>query len=126
MDFQYTGAICTIAAVNFEKLVDFYTRLINQEPSLMIPHIYAEFILPGVKLGIFRPQTTDTVEFAHSVNSQMSLCLQVNNLEQALSHLTNLGYPPPGKISIASHGKEIYAYDPDGNRLILHQPTSVR
>ena len=45
----------------------------------------------------------------------------MNNLETAISHLTSLGYPPPGEISTASHGQEIYAYDPDGNRLILHQ-----
>ncbi len=54
----------------------------------------------------------------------MSLCLEVSNLEDAIAHLKTLGYPPPGNISIASHGREIYAYDPDGNRLILHQNNS--
>jgi hypothetical protein len=49
------------------------------------------------------------------------MCLEVNNLEDVIAHLTDLGYPPPGEIAIASHGREIYAYDPDGNRLILHQ-----
>ena len=43
------------------------------------------------------------------------------NLEQAIACLTNLGYTPPGEIIEASHGREIYAYDPAGNRLILHQ-----
>jgi hypothetical protein len=35
-----------------------------------------------------------------------------------------LGYPPPGEIITASHGREIYTYDPAGNRLILHQGRS--
>nr|WP_289501139.1 hypothetical protein [Gloeocapsopsis sp. IPPAS B-1203] len=51
----------------------------------------------------------------------MSLCLEVSDLENAVAHLTSLGYPPLGETLTASHGKEIYAYDPQGNRLILHQ-----
>ncbi len=51
----------------------------------------------------------------------MSLCLDVENLEVAIAHLTQLGYPPSGDIITASHGREMYAYDPDGNWLILHQ-----
>ncbi|GAX37693.1 VOC family protein [Nodularia sp. NIES-3585] len=121
MVFQYTEALVTIASINFADLVDFYTQLLNKKPLSLIPNVYAEFQLPGVKLGIFQPQKNHTSEFANSANSQISLCLEVSNLEQAIAHLTNLGYPPPGEISIASHGREIYAYDPDGNRLILHQ-----
>ncbi|MGL4621884.1 MAG: VOC family protein, partial [Chroococcidiopsis sp.] len=34
---------------------------------------------------------------------------------------TEIGCPPLGQIVTASHGREIYAYDPDGNRIILHQ-----
>ena len=121
MTFQYTEALVTIASVNFENLVNFYKQLLNKKPSSLIPNVYAEFQLPGIRLGIFQPQKDHISEFANSVNSQISLCLEVSNLEQAIAHLTNLGYPPPGEISTASHGREIYAYDPDGNRLILHQ-----
>ncbi|KZL48402.1 glyoxalase [Nodularia spumigena CENA596] len=121
MVFQYTEALVTIASVNFDKLVDFYTQLLNKKPTSLIPKVYAEFQLPGVRLGIFQPQKNHRSEFANSANSQMSLCLEVSNLEQAIAHLAKLGYPPPGEISTASHGREIYAYDPEGNRLILHQ-----
>ncbi|WP_414548938.1 VOC family protein [Anabaena sp. CCY 0017] len=121
MFFKYTEALVTIASVNFANLVKFYTQLLDKKPTSFIPNVYAEFQLPGVRLGIFQPQKNHTSEFANSANSQISLCLEVNNLEQAIAHLTNLGYPPPGEISTASHGREIYAYDPDGNRLILHQ-----
>ncbi|NJO93776.1 MAG: hypothetical protein HC820_04390, partial [Hydrococcus sp. RM1_1_31] len=47
--------------------------------------------------------------------------LEVENLETAIAHLTEMGYSPPGEIAIASHGREIYVYDPAGNRIILHE-----
>ncbi|MEH2055210.1 MAG: VOC family protein [Nostoc sp.] len=130
MVFQYTNAFVTIASVNFEKLVNFYIQLLEQKPVFLIPNVYAEFNLVSMRLGIFKPKNTNESEFEAMSNdnqlsvytkSKMSLCLEVSNLENAIAHLTVLGYPPPGNISIASHGREIYAYDPDGNRLILHQ-----
>ncbi len=121
MGFQYTDAIATIAAINFEDLVGFYTKLLGQKPVALIPNIYAEFHLASLRLGIFKPKKEHELEFEENAKSKISLCLEVSNLEDAIAHLTVLGYPPPGNISIASHGREIYAYDPDGNRLILHQ-----
>ncbi|MEH2450393.1 VOC family protein [Nostoc sp.] len=121
MVFQYTNAFVTIASVNCEELVNFYSRFLEQKPIILIPNIYAEFNLVGMRLGIFKPKNTNESEFEAIAKSKISLCLEVNNLEDAIAHLTALGYPPPGKISIADHGREIYAYDPDGNRLILHQ-----
>lgn len=124
MGFQYTDAIATIASINFENLVGFYTNLLGQKPVTLIPNIYAEFHLASLRLGIFKPKQQHESEFANIAKSKISLCLEVSNLEDAIAHLTDLGYPPPGNISIASHGREIYAYDPDGNRLILHQAQS--
>ncbi|MEH2081945.1 MAG: VOC family protein [Nostoc sp.] len=130
MVFQYTNAFVTIASVNFEKLVNFYTKLLEQKPVFLIPNVYAEFNLVSMQLGIFKPKNTNESEFEAMsddkplsvyTKSKISLCLEVSSLEDAIAHLTALGYPPPGDISIASHGREIYAYDPDGNRLILHQ-----
>lgn len=121
MVFQYTAALATLAAFDTEKLVIFYTQLLRQEPKPYIPNVYAEFQLPGLRLGIFKPKQTNQSEFENSVKSGMSLCLEVSDLEGAIAHLTALGCPPPGEILTASHGREIYAYDPDGNRLILHQ-----
>lgn len=172
MVFQYTNAFVTIASVNWEKLVNFYTKLLEQKPVILIPSVYAEFNLVSMRLGIFKPKNTDESEFEAMSNdkpfgfeglqdphsplesplskrlstaalttetvspwektptpsplctyskNKISLCLEVSNLEDAIAHLTALGYPPPGDISIASHGREIYAYDLDGNRLILHQ-----
>lgn len=121
MGFYYTDAIVTIATQDIDKLVNFYSDLLDKQPINFIPRVYAEFDLIGVKLGIFQPKESHNAEFQTSAKSKISLCLEVNNLEAAIAHLTNIGYPPPGEIAIASHGREIYAYDPDGNRLILHQ-----
>lgn len=121
MTINCTNALMTLATPDIDKLVNFYTRLLEQQPITNIPNVYAEFNLAGMRLGIFQPKQTHESEFQNAAKSKVSLCLEVNNLEAAIAHITNLGYPPPGEIAIASHGREIYAYDPDGNRLILHQ-----
>jgi len=124
MTFQYTAAFATLAATDMDTLVGFYAQLLAQEPKLYIPDVYAEFQLSGLRLGIFKPKENHRVEFENSAQSGMSLCLEVDDLEKAIAHLTSIGYPPPGEITTASHGREIYAYDPAKNRLILHQSKS--
>ncbi|OUL18690.1 VOC family protein [Nostoc sp. 106C] len=121
MIFQYTDVLVALATVNFESLVSFYTQVLGQNPTTLVPNAYAEFLFSGLRLGIFKPKSTHEAEFETTAKSKISLCLEVSNLEAAIAHLTALGYPPPGNITVASHGREIYAYDPDGNRLILHQ-----
>lgn len=121
MGFEYRVAFVAIATKNIDNLVNFYTNFLENEPITFIPNVYAEFEITGIKLGIFKPKKINESEFETSVKSKISICLEVSRLEDAISHLTSLGYPPPGEMAIASHGREIYAYDPDGNRLILHQ-----
>ena len=123
MPLTLTAAFVTLAAVDLATLVQFYGQLLNQPPSAVVPNVYAEFQLPGVKLGIFRPR--NELKSARSAPAAMSLCLEVENLAAAIAHLTQLGYPPEGEIKIASHGREIHAYDPEGNGLILHQSTQA-
>ncbi|MDF5717755.1 MAG: hypothetical protein PUP93_28785 [Rhizonema sp. NSF051] len=118
---QCTNALVTIASVEINKLVTFYSEILGEQPAKYIQNVYAEFQFPGLQLAIFQPKETHLHEFENSTKSTMSLCLEVGNLEDALAYLTTLGYSPPGEIITASHGREIYAYDPDGNRLILHQ-----
>jgi predicted enzyme related to lactoylglutathione lyase len=118
---MFTAAFVTIASANFDRAVDFYSHLLASSPQPYIPHIYAEYSIAGLRLGIFCPKASNQSEFGQSHHSGMSLCLEVTSLEQSINQLVQLGYPVPGQITIASHGREIYAYDPDGNRLILHQ-----
>jgi predicted enzyme related to lactoylglutathione lyase len=119
MIFAYTDAFITIATVDLEIVVEFYQKLFNKKPDSYIPSVYAEFKLTNLRLGIFKPKNKQ--EFANSAGGGMSICIEVENLEAAIAHLTKIGSPPPGEIINASHGREIYAYDPIGNRLILHQ-----
>ncbi|WP_421657023.1 VOC family protein [Leptothermofonsia sp. ETS-13] len=125
MSFTIVEAFITLASHNFEQLVDFYRHLLNQEPPVYQPTVYAEFCLPGMKLGIFCPRKKrdeqENTEMTSPSSFGMALCLEVEDLEGAIAHLTHLNYPPVNNIITASHGREIYAYDPDGNWLILHE-----
>ena len=122
MSFYPTAALVTIATPQFDRLVTFYAQLLNQQPVTFQPNRYAEFRLPGLTLGIFRPKSTVAVDSQTGFSPRgMAICLKVGNLAGAIDHLTQLGYSPPGDRMTASHGQEIYAFDPDGNWLILHQ-----
>jgi predicted enzyme related to lactoylglutathione lyase len=116
-----SDAFVTIASIHFDRVVEFYTQFLESAPDRYIPNVYAEFPIAGLRLGIFCPKSSNQAEFGHPSQSGMSLCLEVDNLEDSIAKLARLGYAPTSQITIASHGREIYAYDPDGNRLILHQ-----
>ena len=117
---KVSTAFVTLASENLETLVEFYRRLLQQDPQSYVPERYAEFVLLGLKLALFKPSQDSVAEFTGTASS-MSVCLEVDDLAGEIAILTTMGYPPPGKIIYASHGQEIYAYDPAGNRLILHQ-----
>ncbi|MEM9482785.1 MAG: glyoxalase [Cyanobacteria bacterium P01_F01_bin.116] len=117
-------AFVTLAAENLNALIEFYQALLDLEPYPYVPEHYAEFALPGLKLALFKPNANHNEEFIGSAAS-MSLCLEVRDLDVAIATLAHLGHTPPCPIIHASHGQEIYAYDPAGNRLILHQSTDL-
>jgi len=131
MPLHYTRALLTLASSNFEVSVSFYHALFGQPPVIYRQQVYAEFHLPDLKLGIFHPRKSEVRKQPYNQegeffppdepNSGMSLCFDVEQLEVAIACLTDLGYPPPGNIITASHGREIYAYDPDGNCLIFYE-----
>lgn len=112
----------TIGTNKFTEVVTFYRLVLQQEPKPWSQERYAEFHLPGLRLGIFRPQADHQAEFAQSDQSGFSLCLEVEDLEMAIAKFQqgNL-YVNVSQIRTASHGREIYVYDPAGNRIILHQ-----
>jgi len=114
-------AFVALATPRVNELAKFYEALLHTPPQPFMAGRYAEFAIAGLKLGLFQPQPSHQSEFDQPPRAAMSLCLEVPDLEGAILHLTQLGYPPAGTITQASHGREIYAYDPDGNRLILHQ-----
>ena len=121
MTLIYNRAFVTIATLDITKTIDFYSKLLQLKPEKYIPNVYAEFDLPQLHLAIFQPKIDHITEFNNSQGSGMSICLEVIDLANAIAFLTEIGYPPSGDIITASHGQEIYAYDPAGNRLILYQ-----
>lgn len=119
MSIALKTALVAIAAVQLESLVAFYRQLLGQDPMIYRPQVYAEFHLPDLRLGLFQPRQA-CLRSHPPAPTGLSLCLEVSDLEAAIAHLTALGYPPDDVIT-ASHGREVYAYDPEGNWLILHQ-----
>ena len=122
MALEYSIAWVTIAAQNFEKTHNFYAQLLGKEPDRMMgpvdAPIYAEFHLKGLHIGVYRPKT----EIFTSEPSRLSICLQVEDLENSIAHLSEIDHPVSGDILTSRHGREVYVLDPDGNRLILYQP----
>ncbi|MGP1374879.1 MAG: VOC family protein [Almyronema sp.] len=121
MLFSYQAAFLALASPQLETLVQFYQQLFEQKPEPYLPQKLAEFQLVGFRLAIFAPKPDHQAEFTPIARGPMSLCLEVDDLERAIAHLQTLGHPATNPILEASHGREIYAYDPDGNRLILYQ-----
>ena len=119
------AALVTLATLQLEKLVQFYSQLLSQQPTVYIPQAYAEFQLPGLRLGIFKPKADQQAEFRQVAHSSVSLCLEVADLNTAITHLRAIAGSRTGDVMNAAHGREIYTYDPDGNRLILYQPAPL-
>ncbi|MGB3765423.1 MAG: VOC family protein [Phormidesmis sp.] len=109
-----------IASQQVERQVAFYSQFLSVSPK---PNTaaYAEFRLSALRLAIFTPNEQNAAEFSAFSSGPMSLCLEVDDLDSAIARLKSIGHAPPGDIMHTSHGQEIYAYDLDGNRLILHQ-----
>jgi predicted enzyme related to lactoylglutathione lyase len=120
MKLKYSNIFVTLSTDKIQLMVDFYSQLLSQQPTVYRPPTYAEFQLQELRIAIFKPKAENQQEF-NNHRSSMSLCLEVADLAQAIAKLSLLGYPPPGEIMEASHGREIYGYDPGGNRLIMHQ-----
>jgi predicted enzyme related to lactoylglutathione lyase len=103
------------------QLVGFYQDFLGCSPVIDVPGSYAEFQgFDGLRLGIFWPQASHRVEFAAATSGAMSLCVEVADLEAAIARVRAAGGQCSGTIFTATHGQETYAYDPAGNRLILH------
>jgi predicted enzyme related to lactoylglutathione lyase len=119
--FNCSGALITIAAVDFDLLIAFYADLLQISPHPYRPQVYAGFKIAGVELGIFQPKASHVSEFAQQGHGAVSLCLEVDDLNGVLQKLAMAGYQGSLEITMASHGQESYIYDPEGNRIILHQ-----
>jgi predicted enzyme related to lactoylglutathione lyase len=117
----FQTAFVAIAAPSFDAVIAFYQRLLDQAPAAFAPGRYGEFCLGDLRVGIFHPQASHQGEFAAASSGPLSLCLEVPQLEAAIAQVRAAGGACLDDITLASHGREVYAYDPAGNRLILHE-----
>ncbi|WP_337175665.1 VOC family protein [Paludisphaera sp.] len=120
MGIDFTGAFAAIGAEDFARAVAFYGALFGREPDERIRDSYAAFHLPALRLAIFRPRAGGADDFRNPSDRRtaLNLVLEVPDLGRAVAEIERLGgtVAPPFD---APHGREAYAYDPDGNRLIL-------
>ena len=110
---QPTGVIASLRTARFSELLAFYTRLLGP-PEKTVSGKWARFKLPGCALVLWRQANMKPLD------GGIQLCLTVADLDQTcrlLNHQTD--------ISEASHGREAFLRDPDGNTLILYQPHVV-
>ena len=123
MAIDYTEVFVAIGSENFDKAVAFYAAILGRGPDERTRDIHVAFHLPGFRLAIFKPRATHTDFFRNSPDrhSGLSLVLRVTSVERAAAELIRLGAPSPSPVIQTSLGREVYGYDPDGNRLILVQ-----
>lgn len=128
MPVEFTEAFAAIGANDFPATVDFYRTLFAREPDERVRDVYVGFRLPGLHLGIFAPRAENRPDFANpsDLRGSLSLVLRVPDVDRARKKLEALNPArPPGPIQPGSHGREFYAYDPEGNRLIVVERTSA-
>lgn len=102
--------LVSIATADLARLEAFYTALFKAPPQFWQGDRYCEYHVANLRLGLYSSNNSRFV----TVASAMSLCVQVAELEPWLT--------PDMVVKTASHGREVEVYDPDGNRIVLHEP----
>lgn len=125
---QLSGALVSVATLDLPRLQRFYRDLLGISPQVQLPTegdpVYVEFRLPGLRLGLYRSRHLD----GGAQTEAVSLCLQVQDLQGSLTTLEGLAEAYQISISPlrqAFHGQEVDFRDPDGNRIVLHQPSAA-
>jgi catechol 2,3-dioxygenase-like lactoylglutathione lyase family enzyme len=123
MDFVITRSLVTIAAIDWAATLSFYQDLLQQAPPALQPDRYAEFQLTDCRIALYAPRATETP--IPQPYPSLSLCLHVQSLEGAIVQLQSRNITIPEGIQHSGHGREIYIYDPNGNRIILYEPNDL-
>ena len=110
--------------IPFEKL-GFSLRTSNLERLAAFYSLFLELVHSGPGWNIFRwdqGQLTlwQQTGFRAEEGAALQMCFYVTDLEAACGRLEKLG--PLTPIHHASHGREVFLTDPDGNILIFYEP----
>ncbi|MEM9157101.1 MAG: VOC family protein [Cyanobacteria bacterium P01_F01_bin.33] len=112
------SALVSLATSDLARSKQFYESLLGIFPAIVWSNKYVEFRLSGLRLGLYASTHPD---FQARLGAT-SICLQVDDLDEALRS-PFLSAVNVSSIREAGHGREIDFCDPDGNRVILHQPS---
>jgi predicted enzyme related to lactoylglutathione lyase len=116
MSHFFSRAWLAIAVQSLTGSVQFYQTLLGDGAVFRQIGKYVEFDLGDLRLGLFEPKPDAASEFDQRGHNPMSLCLAVADLDQT---------GPSTPIYLASHGRETYLLDPDGNRIILYEGKKI-
>ena len=105
--------IFSLKTGNFDEQYRFYRSLVGEPAQQGLPD-WARFPLPGSRLVLWREPG-----FQPKAGG-LEMCFVVADLEASLAKLRPL--VRCSEINDASHGREFFFHDPDGNRLIFYQP----
>ncbi len=131
------AALVSLATPDLPRLQHFYQALLGIPAQVQLPTdgepVYVEFRLPGLRLGLYRAPHGAEGHRSHHPDfvaqaGAVSLCLQVQDLAGSL--LEAQGVLQDYRIPVSPmrqdfHGQEVDLYDPDGNRIVLHQPAAA-
>ncbi len=112
------STLVSVATPDVPKLGSFYQGLLGIPPAVVMADRYWEFRPPGLRLGLYRSHKP---EFQARLGS-VSLCLQVRDLAQMLDNPLLKG-SSISAVRTEGHGSEVDLLDPDGNRVVIHQPS---
>lgn len=110
----------TLAVRNLATMQAFYTALLGCDPQVVWGDRYAGFQIHGQRLGLFRPRAEERDRW-RSAAGAWSLCLYVPDLEAACQTVQAAGGQIASAAIAETYGRECYAQDPEGNRLLLCQ-----
>jgi predicted enzyme related to lactoylglutathione lyase len=127
MTMEFDEASAAIGSEDFGRALAFYSAILGREPDERLGDGYAAFRLPGLHLQVFRPKRGGGADFANPPGRRagLNLVFRVASLDRALAEVERAGGAATAAFS-TSHGREAYAYDPDGNRLILVESAPAR
>lgn len=118
MESCLRAALVSVGTRDVPRLQAFYSALLGLSPVVFLGDRYVEFRPPGLRLGLYFTSQDDWQPHWGST----SICLQVEDLEELLA-IPILQGASISPLRTASHGREVDCRDPDGNRIVLHEPT---
>lgn len=109
----------TMIVKNLEESVKFYRDALGFSEGYHVD-------LPGGGITIMQSPGGACVELIESPQFEVglySIGTDVDNLDEAIEHIKNLGYTIIGKVASTTVGRQIFAMDPNGVRICLIEHT---